>query len=114
MAASCTLGAVKTDVSSTLCSTEGWKQTGKYVLVALATLAALGLVLALTMRFCPSVANSGIGQQLSLLAGGKLMTYVLASSAALLGALAVGRAARCCMASGVDELPPPDSDASGC
>ncbi len=94
MSAAC--GHIKADLTDTLCTKAGWGNTGKYVLVALATIACLGLALALAMKFSPSLASSSVGQQLSTLAGGKLITYVLASSASLLGVLAAGRAARSC------------------
>lgn len=96
MAASCSPATFCGNVKTDCFSAEGCKQNLKYVGVALAVVAALGLALALTMRFSPTVANSTVGQFLSQAVKGKLMTYVLAGSSAVLGALTVGRLAKAC------------------
>ena len=94
MVKSCSLAEARHNAYVDCCTKAGCADSAKSILhkvgVALLTISALGLALALAMKFSPAVANSGFGQVVSQAFSGGVMKYLLPVSATVFAATLTG------------------------
>lgn len=88
----CNIQSAKTQCHTTLCTKNGWQQTGRYALVALAVIAAIGIAVAITMK-CGSFDACFGGEWLSSIPN--FSSYLLTGSAIVFGSIVLGRTVKC-------------------